>query len=98
MAKGCSHVGSDQYVGLIGAPSSTINVIGIGINILSATVAACRGHGKVVLGRRRCVDEATSLLQHVPKYVHIGEAMTTLTATDARREFFDVVKGAADKH
>lgn len=24
--------------------------------------------------------------------------MTTLTATDARREFFDVVKGAADKH
>lgn len=24
--------------------------------------------------------------------------MTTLTATDARREFFDVVKGATDKH
>jgi antitoxin YefM len=24
--------------------------------------------------------------------------MTTLTATDARRDFFDVVKGAADKH
>ena len=24
--------------------------------------------------------------------------MTTLTATDARREFFDVVKGAIDKH
>ncbi len=24
--------------------------------------------------------------------------MTTLTATAARREFFDVVKGAADKH
>jgi antitoxin YefM len=24
--------------------------------------------------------------------------MTTLTATDARRAFFDVVKGAADKH
>jgi antitoxin YefM len=24
--------------------------------------------------------------------------MTTLTATDARREFFNVVKGAADKH
>jgi antitoxin YefM len=24
--------------------------------------------------------------------------MTTLTATDARREFFDVIKGAADKH
>jgi antitoxin YefM len=24
--------------------------------------------------------------------------MTTLTATDARREFFNVVKGATDKH
>jgi antitoxin YefM len=24
--------------------------------------------------------------------------MTTLTATDARREFFDIVKGATDKH
>ena len=24
--------------------------------------------------------------------------MTTLTATDARRSFFDVVKGATDKH
>jgi antitoxin YefM len=24
--------------------------------------------------------------------------MTTLTATDARREFFDVVKGATDRH
>ena len=24
--------------------------------------------------------------------------MTTLTATDARRDFFDVVKGAADDH
>lgn len=24
--------------------------------------------------------------------------MTTMTATDARREFFDVVKGATDKH
>jgi antitoxin YefM len=24
--------------------------------------------------------------------------MTTLTATDARRDFFDVVKGATDKH
>ena len=26
------------------------------------------------------------------------EDMTTMTATDARREFFDVVKGATDKH
>ncbi len=24
--------------------------------------------------------------------------MTTMTATDARRDFFDVVKGATDKH
>lgn len=36
--------------------------------------------------------------EYVRKYVHIGGTMTTLTATDARRAFFDVVRGATDKH
>lgn len=36
-------------------------------------------------------------MQCVHKHVHKKDAMTSMTATKARRDFFDVVKGAADK-
>ena len=51
-----------------------------------------------MMAQQAAVDKAAALRHHVPKYVRIGEKMTTLTATAARREFFDVVKGATDQH
>lgn len=52
---------------------------------------------KSVVRAEETIEVSTSIRQYVRKYVHTEGTMTTLTATDARREFFDVVKGATDK-
>jgi antitoxin YefM len=61
-------------------------------------VASGKDHVVIADVRDETIDRSADFGQHVLKHVHIGGLMTTMTATDARRGFFDVVKGATDKH